>query len=112
MADGQTVTMDSFVVVFESVEGTPDEVIVQFTARSSASVMPEAGPLCDEPTRSTGPHGDGRTASGNHVRAVELENVRTVEGESVRAEDDPVGVYTYRTCSSSQARRTAEAAKE
>jgi hypothetical protein len=94
---GQTIVPHSFVVVFDSVEGSADEVTVQFTEDSSSTVMDANGKSVVRAAHSVN-RALWRLEDGewNQVGGVELMNVRTVDGVAVDPQDDPVGVHAYR----------------
>jgi hypothetical protein len=93
----RTIAAHSFVVGFDSVEGSADEVTVEFTEDSSATVLDAEGRPVVRASHSVNRvlwrREDG---DWNMVGGIELENVRTVDGVGIGPEEDPVGVHAYR----------------
>ncbi len=98
---GRTVAAHSFVVEFDSVEGTADEVCIEFTEDSSATVLDAD----DRPVHRAA-HSVNRVVwrredgEWSQVEGVELEVRRTVDGVVVDPDADPVGVPAYRAARS------------
>jgi hypothetical protein len=94
---GRTVAAHSFVVQFDSVEDTADEVCIEFTEDSSATVLdPDDRPVrrvAHSVNRVVWRREDGEWSP---VEGVELEVRRTVDGVVVAPDADPVGVPAYR----------------
>jgi len=94
---GRTIAAHSFVVGFDRVEGSADEVTIEFTEDSSATVLDaNSKPVvraAHSVNRALWRREDGEW---NQIGGVELENVRTVDGVGISPEEDPVGVHAYR----------------
>jgi hypothetical protein len=94
----RTVTAHRFLVDFDKVEGSSDEVSIRFTEDSSATVLDADGKHVLRDTHSVNSvlwrreHGEWSQVAGS-----ELEVTRTVDGVAVSPNKDPVGVPAYRT---------------
>jgi hypothetical protein len=98
---GRTVAAHSFVVEFDTIEGSTDEVWVGFTEDSSATVLD-----ANEKPVLRNAHSVNRAlwtrenGEWSQVGGSEVDVVRTVDGSPVTSDDDPVGVPAYRAARS------------
>lgn len=104
---GRTVQPHRFVVEFDSVEGSSDEVWIEFTEDSSATVLDADDKPVLRHARSVNRVLWRREAGEwSQVSGSELEVERTVDGVAITPEDDPVGVPAYRRARSGSSART------
>ena len=97
----RTVAAHSFVVEFDSIEGSPDEVWVGFTEDSSATVLDAEGrPVLRFAHSKSKALWTRENGEWSQVGGSEFDVVRTVDGLAVSPEDDPVGVPAYRAARS------------
>jgi hypothetical protein len=98
---GRTVAAHSFVVGFDSIEGSADEVWIGFTEDSSATVLDARGKpvlrIVHSVNRARWTREDGEWSQ---VAGSESDVVRTVDGVAVAPDEDPVGVPAYRVARS------------
>ena len=93
----RTVAVHSFVVEFERVERSSDDVHIDFTEDSSATVLDAHG----EPVLRT-THSVNRVVwrrengAWSQVGGAELDVSRTIDGVVVTPDQDPIGVPAYR----------------
>ena len=97
----RTVTKHGFVVEFDTIEGSAEEVWIGFTEDSSATVLDATGqPVLRDAhsvNRALWAKEDGEWSQ---VAGSELDVLRTVDGVTVMPNDDPVGVLAYRAARS------------
>jgi hypothetical protein len=94
---GRTVTAHSFVVEFDSIEGSADKVWIGFTEDSSATVLDTRGKPVLRNVHSVNRALWAReNGEWSQVAGSEFDVVRTVDGVTVSPDDDPVGVPAYR----------------
>jgi hypothetical protein len=98
---GRTVAAHDFVVEFDSIEGSADEVWIEFTEDSSATVLDAGGRPVVRSAHSVN-RALWRRADGewSQVGGSEFDVLRTVDDVSVGPDDDPVGVPAYRAARS------------
>jgi len=97
----RTVVAHSFVVQFDSVEGSADEVWIGFTEDSSATVLDASGKPVLRNVHSVNKALWAReNGEWSQVAGSEFEVVRTVDGVAVTPDDDPMGVPAYRAARS------------
>ena len=97
---GRTVTAHSFVVKFDGVEGSADEVWIEFTEDSSATVLDVQDQRALRNAHSTNRALWRREeAEWNQVGGSEQARL-TVDGVEVDRDGDPVGVPAYRAARS------------
>jgi hypothetical protein len=98
---GRTVTMHSFVVEFDTIEGSADEVWIGFTEDSSATVLDATGqPVLRDAHSVNRALWAKEGGEWSQVAGSEVDVVRTVDGVTVMPNDDPVGVLAYRAARS------------
>ena len=98
---GRTVAAHSFVVEFDSIEGSADEVWIGFTEDSSATVLDARGkPVLRNAHSMNRALWARANGEWSQVAGSEFDVVRTVDGVAVSQDDDPVGVPAYRAARS------------
>jgi len=98
---GRTVTMHSFVVQFDTIEGSADEVWIGFTEDSSATVLDATGqPVLRDAHSVNRALWAKEGGEWSQVAGSDVDVVRTVDGLTVMPNDDPVGVSAYRVARS------------
>jgi len=97
----RTVVAHSFVVVFDSIEGSDEQLNLTFTEDSAATVLDSSDrPVLREAHSRNKVVWQRESGRWSQVAGAELEVLRTVNGAEVPPESDPVGIAAYRTARS------------